>query len=79
MIPTSYQAAPPRVRIVSLLSTVRALKSVAGPDLNRRPSGYEPDALPSGSTRLRIVSLLSTVKALKLVARAGFVPTTFGL
>ena len=25
---------------------------VAGPDLNRRPSGYEPDELPSCSTRV---------------------------
>ena len=70
MSPTSYRAAPPRVRIVLppqkqeqlllLLSSSPPLRYVcfchghkwlvAGPDLNRRPSGYEPDELPSCST-----------------------------
>ena len=37
-----------------------------GPDLNRRPSGYEPDELPSCSTpRLRVRNILVS----KIIAR----------
>ncbi len=50
-----------------------------GPDLNRRPSGYEPDELPSCSIPRPCMSLLSTMRAVKLVAGAGFEPPTFGL
>ena len=35
---------------------------VAGPDLNRRPSGYEADELPGCSTRLKRQILLVLVK-----------------
>ena len=30
--------------------TFRAVKELRGPDLNRRPPGYEPDELPGCST-----------------------------
>ncbi len=68
MSPTSYRAAPPRVRIVLPPQETEQMPLVVfvstagrclamdtnswlrGPDLNRRPSGYEPDELPSCST-----------------------------
>ena len=57
------------------------------PDLNRRPSGYEPDELPGCSiprpylnTEQSVLSgVLHIHRLLKLVAGAGFEPTTFGL
>ena len=55
MSPTSYRAAPPRVRIILCYRSQTQIplmrhRLVAGPDLNRRPSGYEPDELPGCST-----------------------------
>ncbi len=49
MSPTSYQAAPPRVRHTAITLSA-AHNWLRGPDLNRRPSGYEPDELPGCST-----------------------------
>src|SRR5476649_2253264 len=51
MSPTSYQAAPPRVRnYILLLCYPSYCNWLRRPDLNRRPSGYEPDELPGCST-----------------------------
>ncbi|MGE1070964.1 hypothetical protein, partial [Caballeronia sp. ASUFL_M2_KS1A] len=58
-----------------------------GPDLNRRPSGYEPDELPGCSTPRPYCFYyfyfshcdFCKTAAEVLVAGAGFEPTTFGL
>ncbi len=65
MSPTSYQAAPSRVRI-SLLSTMRAIKL-------ERHTRFE--LVTSTLARLRSTNWASVA----LVAGAGFEPTTFGL
>ena len=57
MSPTSYQAAPPRVTV--LLHFVK-FDWLRGPDLNRRPSGYEPDELPGCSTPRHRIAFTSS-------------------
>ncbi len=50
MSPTSYQAAPPRVRFNTVcFNTLSCENWLREPDSNRRPSGYEPDELPGCS------------------------------
>ncbi len=56
MSPTSYQAAPPASPYCFTSSNFNWLR---GPDLNRRPSGYEPDELQAAPPRVRGCALYS--------------------
>ncbi|ESE42745.1 bacteriophage replication protein [Shewanella decolorationis S12] len=83
MSPTSYQAAPSRVRLLLYFLSINWLREL---DLNQRPSGYEPDELPSCSIPRPILMIYKIGYpfeyhhlGFKLVAGAGFEPTTFGL
>ncbi len=44
-----YSRLPPRQQKARKSLNLRALKWLREPDLNRRPSGYEPDELPDCS------------------------------